>query len=178
MATTSRNVSRIVNSDVTSLERLHDIVVPPPIPWWPPAPGWLWLFGFLLVLLLVLLFRAFLRWQKNLYRLEALAELRKQEALLQDPAQRPAALATLAILLKRAALSAWPREQIASLTGASWFNFLDRTGRTNAFSNGVGALLERGVYEPRSIASLSEDQLREVVGVVRNWLRQHQREDH
>jgi hypothetical protein len=27
-------------ADLTSLENLYDIVMPPPIPWWPLAPGW------------------------------------------------------------------------------------------------------------------------------------------
>ncbi|OEU81647.1 MAG: hypothetical protein BA873_04010 [Desulfobulbaceae bacterium C00003063] len=27
-------------SDPASLENLHDIIPPQPIPWFPPAPGW------------------------------------------------------------------------------------------------------------------------------------------
>ena len=56
----------------TSLDRLHDVIVPPPVPWWPPAPGWL-VIGFLLVLVLVCWFiRGIRPWQSNCYRREAL----------------------------------------------------------------------------------------------------------
>ncbi|MCW5889872.1 MAG: DUF4381 family protein [bacterium] len=28
-------------TDATSLDRLADVVLPPAVAWWPPAPGWL-----------------------------------------------------------------------------------------------------------------------------------------
>jgi hypothetical protein len=162
-----------VNTDPTSLDRLHDIVVPPPSPWWPPAPAWYWILGTVLALLLVLLVRSFLHWQRNRYRREALAELARQEKALRDPNQRAATLATLAELLKRAALSAWPREGVASLTGSAWQDFLDRTAATTAFATGPGAVLERAVYDPRVADELSEDQLQEIITTVRYWLKNH-----
>ena len=47
--------------DPTSLERLHDIVLPPPVPWWPPAPGWYWVMGLLGALLLLVEWAAYAR---------------------------------------------------------------------------------------------------------------------
>ena len=82
----------------------------------------------------------------------------------------------MAELLKRAALTAFPREQVATLTGAAWFAFLDRTGRTAAFSEGRGATLENAAYDPRSAASLGEAQTRELASVVRAWLAHHRAE--
>ena len=40
--------------DPASLENLRDIAVPPPVPWWPPAPGW-WVLGLLALLVLIYL---------------------------------------------------------------------------------------------------------------------------
>ena len=37
-------------ADPTSLENLFGLVVPPPVPWWPPAPGWFVVGGMVLVL--------------------------------------------------------------------------------------------------------------------------------
>ena len=65
-----------MNPGPTSLDRLHDVIAPPPVPWWPPAPGWYYLFAFVLVLLVVLTIRGIIRWQHNRYRREALAEWR------------------------------------------------------------------------------------------------------
>ena len=79
----------------------------------------------------------------------------------------------MAELLKRAALTAFPREQVATLTGPAWFAFLDRTGRTAAFSEGRGATLENATYDSRSAASLDEAQTRELASVVRAWLAHH-----
>ena len=162
-----------MNPDPTSLDRLHDIVAAPLAPWWPPASGWYWLFGLLFLLLLVLVVRSLLHWQHNRYRREALAELARHESALVNPAWRADALSAMAELLKRAALSAFPREQVATLTGPAWFAFLDRTGRTAAFSAGRGATLENAAYDSRSAAALDEAQTRELASIVRDWLAHH-----
>lgn len=165
----------MTNPDPTNLDRLHDIVAPPPAPWWPPAPAWYWVLGFLALATLVFAFRAFLRWQRNRYRREALAELARHEAALAVPAQRVTALAALAELLKRAALSAWPREEVAALNGAAWLAFLDRTGGTadNRFRSDLGAVLEDVAYDPRKATLLDENTLRELTALVRHWLKRH-----
>jgi hypothetical protein len=162
-----------MNPDPTSLDRLHDIVAPPPAPWWPPAPGWYWVMGVLAVLLCVALVRRFLVWQRNCYRREALAEWRRQEPRLRDKTERASALAALAELLKRTALSAFPREEVAALTGAKWLAFLNRTGAAMEFPTNVGALLESAAYDPPSVLRLSEEQVTEASGLVRRWLKHH-----
>ena len=164
-----------MNSDATSLDRLHDIVVPSLAPWWPPAPGWYWILGLVLVLVLILVLRFFLIWQQNRYRREALAEFAIHERALTDPGRRAEAISAMAELLKRAALTAFPREQVASVTGPVWFAFLDQTGRTTAFSSESGATLERAAYDPRVVDTLTDKQLQEIITSVRQWLKNHQK---
>jgi hypothetical protein len=166
-----------VNPDPTSLDLLHDIVAPPPAPWWPPAPGWYWVLGFLLCTLLLLLLRALARRQHNRYRREALAEVARLESALGEPTIRSAALMELAEILKRAALTALPREQVADLVGSAWFELLDRMGWTTDFSRGSGALLERTAYDMRAAAALDEPEARELLSTVRRWIVDHRVED-
>jgi hypothetical protein len=163
----------VLTPDPTSLDRLHDIVAPPPAAWWPPAPAWYLVLGLLLGGVLVLVVRALVRWQRNRYRREALAELVRQEPALRAPATRAAAVRALAELLKCAALTAFPREQVADLTGPVWFEFLDRTGRTTGFSQGSGAILERAAYDPRAAVVLDQSAMRDIVSLVRHWLAHH-----
>ena len=44
--------------DPASLENLRDIAVPPPVPWWPPAPGWWVVMAVLAIAVIVVAFRA------------------------------------------------------------------------------------------------------------------------
>jgi lauroyl/myristoyl acyltransferase len=53
---------------------------------------------------------------------------------LADPERRADSISAMAELLKRAALTAFPRDQVARLTGPAWFTFLDCTGRTTVFA--------------------------------------------
>jgi hypothetical protein len=156
--------------DPTSLERLHDIVAPPPTPWWPPAPGWLWLLGFAALVALYAATRWFVRWQRNRYRREALAELARLEADASDPSKRANALAGLSVLLKRTALTAYGREAVASLTGQAWFEFLDGTGGTH-FADGPGSALESAVY--RANADYDGVKTDDLFAEVRRWIRGH-----
>lgn len=165
-----------MNPNPASLDRLHDVIAPPPVPWWPPAPGWLWLLGALTILVLAAGVWGLIVWQRQRYRREALAEWRRQEPLLHDPNRRAAALANLAELLKRTTLAVFPREQVASLTGPAWLAFLDRTGATTAFTSGPGALLEAAAYDPRIASAQDEARAGEAAAVARSWLKHHRLE--
>ncbi len=148
---------------------LRDIHLPGAPPVWPPAPGW-WLLG---ALLLAGLAAAAVRlrdrrraWRR---RERIMAEL---DGLLQPPQPGPAAgcgpelLGGVSALLKRAALSRFPRTEVASLTGPDWLAFLDRTGGAGGFVAGPGRVLESGAYAPEQDCDATA-----VVELARRWLR-------
>ena len=99
------------------------------------------------------------------YRREALAELKRIEN--SDAAELPA---QLALLLRRTALAAFPREQVAPLAGPSWLAFLDRTGNATEFSEGVGRWLASAPY---ARAVLDGTQRTQLVALVQRWIRGH-----
>jgi hypothetical protein len=90
-----------------------------------------------------------------------------------DPGHREAALRHLPELVKRAALAAFPREVVASLSGVEWLRFLDRTGHTDAFTHGRGQLLPELAYDPRLAAQLDAAAVEDLFCVVRRWIRGH-----
>jgi hypothetical protein len=141
--------------------------MPVPVPWWPPAPGWIIVSAALIMVLGWWLIRVIRHWQSNSYRREALVLLGKM-----DDAQTE-----LPTLIKRVALSAYPRERVASLTGEEWLAFLDQTGHTDAFTTGPGRWLGRLAYEPKLAASLSTTELNGLRTAVRAWILRHQPEE-
>ena len=151
------------DTDPGSLDRLHDIATPPPVPWWPPAPGWYVIGAIGLVLLGVGLWTAFDRRRRNRYRREALREL---DRTVHGP--HAGRVIAIAELLKRVALAAYPRDQVASLTGDEWLQFLDATGRTDAFTNGAGRVLGDALYRTEAPVDVPE-----LVDAVRHWIRHH-----
>ncbi len=141
-------------SDPADLSNLRDIVVPPDVSFWPPAPGW-WIVAAAAVALLALLAAAaVVRHRRNAYRREALRDLDAADARQASG------------ILKRAALAAWPRDQVASLSGAAWLAFLDRTGRTDSFTHGPGRDLEALTFGGAGDRDA-------VVVAARQWLRDH-----
>lgn len=155
-------------SDPTSLQNLHDIVVPPPVPWWPPAPGWYAVVAVGLAALLLLAYQSWKRWRRNRYRGEALRELRRLRA-----AQAEDELRQLPVLLKRAALSAWPRNKVAALVGADWHRFLDDSAQMDRFASEVGDTLDRLAYARGSGSLPSPEQAKAALDAAEHWLKQH-----
>lgn len=150
-----------MSDDPGSLDRLHDIVPPPPVPWWPPAPGWYVAGAAALALLALAAWKAVARWRRDRYRRAALREL---DRLPRSGNLVPA----LAALMKRTALAAFPRAEVASLTGAAWLAFLNHTGGTDAFTNGPGAALGNAEYAAHPAAADAR-----LIDVARAWLRDH-----
>lgn len=150
-----------MKDDPTNLDLLHDLVLPPAVPWWPPTAGWWLLMLAAATGLAVMATRWIFRWQADRYRREALAALAADDLTA----------AAIPALLKRVAVTAWPRERTASLNGAQWLEFLDRSSGMDVFRKGPGAVLESVSYDDGSIADV--DELKRLAG---EWIRNHRRE--
>jgi hypothetical protein len=161
--------------DPASLERLHDLVLPPPVSPWPATSGWLLLAFALAVATVGLLRLLALRRRARAYRVEALAELEQLAAETVAPVgdARAAALARLPDLVKRTALAAWPRERVASLTGAPWLTFLAETSGDERWRSPTGEALVALAYDPRAPAELDEATTAELLQLSRDWIRRH-----
>jgi len=158
-------------TDAASLARMHDIVVPPPVPpWWPLAPGWYLLAGLVTGIAAWGLWRLWQRRQAHRYRLEALAELRAIRRQAVDPRE---AVVGIMILLKRTALAAYPRTRVARLSGAAWWEFLDQSAGKTRFGDELGPLAEQLVYGQRAGEEVSARAVGRLYKAAEHWIRRH-----
>jgi len=148
------------------LAALKDIHLPPPVSWWPPAPGW-WLLAFLFLAGFVA--AGYFLWRfyhSRAYRRAALRELQiLRQAMGTDERKR---LEQLAALVRRVAIEGCGREQVVGLSGRPWLGFLDRTGATTEFSRGPGRALGEDLYRPGAAADLEK-----LMPLVETWIRRH-----
>lgn len=158
-------------------DELHDIVVPEAIAWMPQTIGWWILLAALLVLVGWWAWSAHRRRVANRYRVVALEELRRIEALAADSAQRAAGLRALPALVKRTALAVRPRKTVAPVTGKALLQFLDESYPGDAFSNGAGKLLVDAPYwNDERLANVTDAEITVTVGAIRDWIRRHRAE--
>lgn len=132
------------------LKDLRDIHLPDPIGFWPLAVGWYFLIALFLIfaiLVVVYLIRRSRRLQSRRYMLQRLEELRERYA---KDADAVAIAAELSALLRRASLVSFPRREVAGLQGEQWLNFLDETGATREFTQGIGRVLLTAPYQPQA----------------------------
>ncbi|MBF0447853.1 MAG: DUF4381 domain-containing protein [Magnetococcales bacterium] len=149
---------------------LRDIHLPPEISWWPPAPGYWYLAGLLLLLVIVLLIGR--HWyKKGALKRESLARL---EQIKQTYQQRKAAQKLsqdLSELLRRIALSSHPRAQVAGLTGEAWLAFLDsqwgnQPSSPTPFQSGPGRSLITAPYQK----TIEPETVEKLLKLCKNWI--------
>lgn len=152
------------------LAQLKDIHVPAPVDAWPPAPGWIILAVLAVVLVASLGYWLYRRYHANRHRREALRELARLKAEYDAANDAATYLHDYAALLKRTALTTYPRGAVAQLTGEAWVDFLDRTANTDEFSMGAGQVLVQGNYQPLPDAGIDVTRLHDI---GRHWIRRH-----
>jgi Domain of unknown function (DUF4381) len=140
------------------LDKLHDFYQPPPPSWRPQTIGWYVVFAIAGLLLLWFTVDLVRRWFANRYRREAMREL---------ATTRPEQLSEL---LKRTALSAFPREKVAALSGEAWLQFLDDSARNDLFGHAPANRLEELALRPATLTREDEAVLR---NAVVTWIRRH-----
>ena len=152
-----------------SLDNLHDIIIPDAIGFLPPAPGWYILGLLLLALLFHFTLRFYARYKKSLYRREALEELDRYQGENKEETLQ------LLSLAKRVAIVAYGREESATLTGESWWNYMEAHSKVNIskeLRDEMSRLLYDEAYESDSA------HYRAIKAIVTEWIKTHKVEHH
>lgn len=142
---------------------LKDIQLPSPVSIWPLAIGWY----VLLAILLAAVVAGFFYWRRRKSRQRLPAAFTQEIIKLRHQAQSQLVIDELAVLLKRAALLAYPREQVASLYGEQWLQFLDETCGEQLFTQGPGRLL-LSAYQPHQYVNQEP-----IIYLVEKWIKRH-----
>lgn len=145
---------------IDPLSQLRDVILPAPPDWWPPAFGW-WL---LLVAVIVALSVAIVTGRVLYRRYQSRSPLEDMDALVN--LQPSKAVAELSILMRRIAITHYPRPEVAGLCGEDWLKFLDRSGNTNQFTRGPGRALVNAPY-----STVLPESLEPLFNVCRDWVK-------
>jgi hypothetical protein len=154
----------------SELRTLDDIVTPPPVSYLPQTWGWAALALLCLLVAGLLAWRYYRRRRANRYRRAALAEIDRMERQLRLRATNFAIEAALPPLLKRTALAAWPRSDVASLSGGAWTQFLADHAPGGRLDEPVASFVRDREYRPA--AARQADDLR-LLRAARAWIEGH-----
>lgn len=149
------------------LAQLRAYHLPAEPSWWPPAPGW-WLLALLLVLAVVGL-AWWLSWhhRRRAATRQALRELNTLRVQHAGGGSAASLARGLSTLLRRYALTVFPRTQVAALSGEAWLRFLDSHADGEHFQRGAGRLLLDAPYLRQPQVS------EELVLLVEQWIRRN-----
>ena len=153
------------------------LLLPATVSYWPQTWPWAVVAALLVVLLLALARRCWRCYRRGRYRRAALAELAGGLHSAGTPAAGAGA-AALNTLLKRTALAetaaaGWPRDELASLSGAAWWRYLDAAlaeGETPFAA--LGEQWQTAIYTD-STAPLAPAEWQRWQAAARYWLRRH-----
>lgn len=153
---------RLATDPLAGLRGYH---LPEAPAWWPPAPGW-WLLAGLALLLTVVAAWWYLRRRRRLAASrQAMRELAALRQRLENGGDSVSCVRELSILLRRYALSRYPRQQVAALAGEAWLRFLDHHGGAGRFLEGPGRCLLDAPYRPEPVAAAGE-----LLTLVEQWV--------
>lgn len=162
------------STDPASLQNLNDIVLPTAVNWWPLAAGWYVLLGSFLLAVAWFGYQAWKHWGNNRYRRAALNELQLLTATIQTTEKHDASLRQLPVLLKRTALSAYPRDIVAPLSGDDWYQFLNAQLKKPSFTATSTGLLDNISYSSGDLSSIDSQATTTLLNAIKHWLRYHQ----
>lgn len=171
--------NRIEQSDSFGNYLLHgidEIILPADISWWPSTIGWKTLALLLFIFVSYRLFKFGQSWWKNRYRREAIRQLSELQLSTQQQASDNCLLTVIEKLpfyLKTTALQAYPRDQVAQLSGAAWIDFLNLKTGSEHFDPTISDQLLTISYRPKEQWQLTEEQCLNLINLTTLWIKRH-----
>lgn len=146
--------------------QMADIILPPPVPAWPPAWGWWILAGVMVAALIALIVIWKQHQRKNRYRKAAIAALNQANPNnLHDQVQ------SILTLTKACVLSAQPslRDKVAAMPAEPWLAWLNARVKSPVFCEQECKLIAEFAYRPSDQAPSAK-----LSKATERWLRTHQ----
>jgi hypothetical protein len=143
---------------------LKELPLPSPVSWVPSTWGWIVIAAILMGLSIWMGKRAIHAWQAQAYRRNAIADL---DAMASDQNQ----ITALPALLRRTALLAFPRDEVAALRGNDWVDWLNAAGAD--FRSEDAAWLDRLAYQPSLSEKIEPDSVHRLLEASRRFVRSH-----
>jgi hypothetical protein len=158
--------------DSIQISGLEPLLAPEEISAWPPAPGCYLVFLLLILILAFLLFRYIRKQSRNRYRilaLKQLSEIREEAGF--TPHQED--IQALNSLLKLTALTAFPREDVAALSGREWKDFLEDGYADSKLEVNQWNLLVLGTLKHPDDIQISRQEWELLLSFSEGWIRKH-----
>ncbi|MGF1694495.1 DUF4381 domain-containing protein [Vibrio lamellibrachiae] len=150
-----------------SLTGFVEVSFPNDISWLPQTIGWYLVALFIVLWLLYQLAMNIIQYRENHYRRVALQRLdalhEAQDGLVNMPS-----------LLKETAIFAFPRSEVASLSGLKWERWLDEKCANSEFSTTYQNQLMRIAYCKTS--DVERETKEGIYLAIRQWIRNHERQ--
>ena len=143
---------------------LKELPLPAPVSWTPETWGWLVVAGLFLAFLAWIGLRQLNAYRAQSYRRTAIADL---DAMQRDRHK----ITALPALLRRTALVAFPRDEVAVLSGEAWVQWLNAAGAD--FLTGDADWLDRLAYQPRLSEELETESADRLLQGSRLFVRNH-----
>ena len=155
---------------IDPLAQLRDIHLPPPISWWPLAPGW-WILIFAGTFASIWLTKTLVqRYRSNLYRRQALKKLGL--IVLNNQKSNKEKLALIMELLKQAVGSAYKGDNFNSQNNKDFILFLKNSCSKPCFTK-RSSDLEILLYSNHNDQRDDELLLKNLVDDSKTWLNNH-----
>lgn len=149
------------------LAQLHPLREPALIGWWPPAPGWWLLLALCLAALGASAWWWYRRYRRNAYRRLGLRQLAGLEREYRQHGNRLKAAQQVNALLKSVALRAYPRRDVAAISGEAWLAFL-------VSSAPAGPTFEQASLTAQYRADAGEADIDSLLRAARHWIARHE----
>ncbi len=147
------------------LKGIVEVTPPATMSWWPQTHAYVFVVLLIMLYLALHIVKRYQKYRRNAYRREALACLKQwsDQVLEKTANQWPA-------LLKKTAIAAFGRDDVAALSGPQWESFLDACCQGSVFTLDAKGLLYRLSYGPHG---LSPNELAVIHNQIYSWIKNH-----
>lgn len=151
------------------LKDLVEALPPEAISWWPQTLGWQLVYLIVFITLIRKTIEKIKIYKRNAYRREALLWLDGLPTY--DQAKPQEIYRKLPTLIRKTAIAAFSREQVAQLSGNDWETWLDEQCPASCFSKNCPNLLHQLAYAPR--ITIGSEKMLVLIQQIKQWIELH-----
>jgi len=146
---------------------LKELPLPEPVSYFPQTAGWAVVAVVILALAGWFAWRRWQAWKKDAYRRDGVVQLSRMT-------DRSGDISGLPFLIRKSALAAFPRADVASLRGADWTAWLNETAGRSVFKPEDSQIFDDLVYQAGDAYNrLDENTRRHLLDASLYWMRKH-----